>query len=356
MEFQAISGQRVSLPKSSFVVSPKAPLLIKHIIKRITGFVLKPLPFTYLGAPIYVGRKKIEYFDTLIESLASKVGGWEKKFLSYGSRLSLIKSVLTAMPIHLISVLKPPVGTIWRIERLFNKFFWGSSGTVKRLHWSSWHHIYRPVEEGALGVRLLNYVVNSFSMKLWWRFRASSSLWSNFLERRYCKRSCPVSTRAQSSSSPNWRRLKMGQDLAEGVIFRSLGDWNLDKLSRVLPAALVQVVNVVPFDRESEDKMARNASKFDGFRITARWIIARVWAHLWRLYKAGIMRALQWKGDLSLAFKIGFKFNPPAARLPQLVRWIPPPRDGGSLTVMALPKAIPARQEVVASYETCRVE
>ncbi|KAL0391027.1 UNVERIFIED_CONTAM: hypothetical protein Scaly_0459800 [Sesamum calycinum] len=141
MEFQPIFGQRISLPKSSFVVSPKALMLVKHKIKRIMGFVLKPLLFTYLGAPIYVGQKKLEYFNTLIELLSYKIGRWEKKFLSYGSRLNLLKSVLAAMSIHLISVLKPPIGTVQHIERLFNKFFGGSLGTIKRLHWFSWHHI-----------------------------------------------------------------------------------------------------------------------------------------------------------------------------------------------------------------------
>ncbi|KAL0421098.1 UNVERIFIED_CONTAM: hypothetical protein Slati_3132700 [Sesamum latifolium] len=63
--------------------------------------------------------------------MGSKIGGWEKKFLSYGSRLLLIKSVLLSMPIHLLSVTKPPKGVLDRIERMLNKFFWGSSDIVQ---------------------------------------------------------------------------------------------------------------------------------------------------------------------------------------------------------------------------------
>ncbi|KAL0410604.1 UNVERIFIED_CONTAM: hypothetical protein Slati_3650100 [Sesamum latifolium] len=77
-DFEKKSGQCISIAKSSFIVSPKTPLLIKRHIKRITGFVLKPLPFTYLGVPIFVGRKKSEYYERLIEAMGSKIGGWEK--------------------------------------------------------------------------------------------------------------------------------------------------------------------------------------------------------------------------------------------------------------------------------------
>ncbi|KAL0401904.1 UNVERIFIED_CONTAM: hypothetical protein Slati_4220300 [Sesamum latifolium] len=92
--YAANAGQSINVSKSSFVMDPKAPTLAIHKVKRVTSFTHKPLPFTYLGAPICVGCRKTELFDPLMEAMSSRVAGWEKKFLSFGSRRQLIQSVL----------------------------------------------------------------------------------------------------------------------------------------------------------------------------------------------------------------------------------------------------------------------
>ncbi|KAL0354169.1 UNVERIFIED_CONTAM: hypothetical protein Sangu_0998200 [Sesamum angustifolium] len=132
--FEEVLGQSVNVSKSSFIVAPKAPALVIQRVKHITGFVHKPLPFTYLGAPTYVRHKKSELFNPLIEALSSKVARWEKQVLSYVGRLMLIQPVLLSVPIHLLYVLNPPKDVILWIERLLNNFFWGSYGFDKRLH------------------------------------------------------------------------------------------------------------------------------------------------------------------------------------------------------------------------------
>ncbi|KAL0447830.1 UNVERIFIED_CONTAM: hypothetical protein Slati_1910900 [Sesamum latifolium] len=160
--FEEVSVQSINVFKSSFVIAPKAPALVIRHVKRITGFVHKPLPFTYLSTPIYVGRKKAELFNPLLEALTNKIAGWEKKVLSYGGRLLLIQSVLSSIPIHLLYVLKPPKGILLRIERLFNNFFWGSYGSKNRIHWSSWSRLSAPLDEGGLCIRRLDDVVVHF--------------------------------------------------------------------------------------------------------------------------------------------------------------------------------------------------
>ncbi|KAL0447058.1 UNVERIFIED_CONTAM: hypothetical protein Slati_1833700 [Sesamum latifolium] len=273
-DFEKKSGQCISIVKSSFIVSPKTPLLIKRHIKRITGFVLKPLPFTDLGAPIFVGRKKSEYYERLIEAMGSKIGGWEKKFLSYGSRLLLIKSVLLSMPIHLLLVTKPPKGVLDRIERMLNKFFWGSSGTTKRIHWSSWSRIGCPVAEGGLGVRQLTDTVSAFTHKLWWHFRTSSSLWSEFLNKKYCKRSCPSSSKSSSTSSPLWRRLKNAQNAAENNIYWSircgaLCFWHDNWL-------VAMKIADISFDEEEVDRPWWKGQSDGAFSVKSAWNLVRM--------------------------------------------------------------------------------
>ncbi|KAL0283419.1 UNVERIFIED_CONTAM: putative ribonuclease H protein [Sesamum radiatum] len=86
----------------------------------------------------------------------------KSSLLSHGGRLQLIKSVLTAMPTYLLQTLKPPKYITERIERLFNKFFWGSFGEQKKMIWSSWESVCFPTEEGGFGVRKLDDVIEAF--------------------------------------------------------------------------------------------------------------------------------------------------------------------------------------------------
>lgn len=55
--------------------------------------------------------------------MRARISGWEKKYLAHGGRLTLIKSVLSSMPLHLLQVMSAPKNVIERIERLFLDFF-----------------------------------------------------------------------------------------------------------------------------------------------------------------------------------------------------------------------------------------
>ncbi|KAL0378722.1 UNVERIFIED_CONTAM: hypothetical protein Sradi_3177700 [Sesamum radiatum] len=199
-----------------------------------------------LRTPIYVGRRKAKLFDPLIEAMISRVAGWEKNVLSFGGQQQLIQLVLLSMPIHILHVLKPPKGVIMRIERLLNKFFWGSAGTERRVHWVVWDRLCYPVAESGLGFLHLSNMIAAFSQKLWWYFRTSNSLRANFLHKKYCKRSCPASTNIFTISSALWLRMMLARRATKRHIHWSLGDgalcfWHDDWTGEGPLAELVQL-------------------------------------------------------------------------------------------------------------------
>ncbi|KAL0391162.1 UNVERIFIED_CONTAM: putative ribonuclease H protein [Sesamum calycinum] len=55
--YEIISGQRINHSKSAFISSTRANVIAQRI-KTITGFARKYLPITYLGVPLYKGKKK----------------------------------------------------------------------------------------------------------------------------------------------------------------------------------------------------------------------------------------------------------------------------------------------------------
>ncbi|KAK4384649.1 hypothetical protein Sango_3040000 [Sesamum angolense] len=162
-------------------------------------------PHHLLGSPLFKGNKKGVLFDELVQKIKNKnLGVGESTVISWG-RLQLIKSVLSAMPTYLLQTLKRLKYITERIERIFNKFFWGSFGNQKRMIWSSWEVVCYPTEEGGFGVRKLDDVIEAFQHKLWWRFRNQQSLWSHFLLDKYCKGTHPVIAKPSYIASANWK-------------------------------------------------------------------------------------------------------------------------------------------------------
>ncbi|XP_060170676.1 uncharacterized protein LOC132601612 [Lycium barbarum] len=87
----------------------------------------KDFPFTYLGVPIYYGRRRNIHYKEIIEKIQNRLSSWTGKLLSIGGRTTLIKHVLQSMPIHLLSACDPPSAILAQIHRLFAKFFWSNS-------------------------------------------------------------------------------------------------------------------------------------------------------------------------------------------------------------------------------------
>ncbi|XP_073153277.1 uncharacterized protein [Henckelia pumila] len=160
------------------------------------------------------------------DSVRKKLEGWESRSLAPGSRMMLIRSVLLSIPIYLCQVIQLPLAVLEKLERIFNAFLWGSRTLEKKWHWARWSRACLPVKEGGLGFRRLKDIVDSFSMKLWFRFRQGSSLWARFLLRKYCRTVSPICAPSRGAISPTWRRLLQIRPRAErGIRWRiGLGD------------------------------------------------------------------------------------------------------------------------------------
>lgn len=109
--------QKVNGNKSFFLTAPETSAYRINILRVCTIFMDKQLPFTYLGCPIYVGRKKISYFDGMAIKVIKRLSGWQGKMLSYGGRMVLIKSVLQALPTYILSAICPPKSTLKLLKK-----------------------------------------------------------------------------------------------------------------------------------------------------------------------------------------------------------------------------------------------
>ena len=89
--------------------------------------------------------------------------------MSYGGRLILINSVLTSMPMFLLSFFEVPVGVRKRLDFYRSHFFWQGDENKSKYRLARWDVICRPKDQGDLGIENLEVKNRCLLSKLLYR-------------------------------------------------------------------------------------------------------------------------------------------------------------------------------------------
>ncbi|XP_060210413.1 uncharacterized protein LOC132637320 [Lycium barbarum] len=220
-------------------------------------------------------KKKIKYFDDLVSRITRKLSGWSGKCLSYGGKVTLIKSVLQAIPTYTLATLTPPKGTLQLIEKHLANFFWGSEGDKNKYHWRAWDKLCLNKGEGGIGVKLLQEIKDCFTCKRWWSLRTQSSLWVDFVLAKYCTRVHRVAKSINAPQSPNWKKMMKIRDKIEVKNYIEDGRWQADKLHDCIPSHLVQHILKIHIGNSNEEDYVVWESEADAnfsTKTLGRWV------------------------------------------------------------------------------------
>jgi hypothetical protein len=117
--FEKVSGLKVNFHKSMLVgVNINDSWLAEAA--AVLGCVVGKVPFLYLGLPIGGKPQHLSFWEPVLTRIRTRLSGWKSRFLSFGGRLILLKSVLTSLPVYALSFFKAPSGIIPSIESLLN--------------------------------------------------------------------------------------------------------------------------------------------------------------------------------------------------------------------------------------------
>nr|XP_016490602.1 PREDICTED: uncharacterized protein LOC107810356 [Nicotiana tabacum] len=219
--YDKISCQIINKDKSSYYMYSKVPNGLCQAVGTITGFARGKFPFTYLGCPIFYTIRMKEYYEDLIKKIKAKLHSWKEKLLSFGGKATFISSVLQSMPVHMLSVLQRPKNVLEHLHKIFARFFWSTKEEGRSRYWASWKNLCLPKEEGGLCFRSLHDVSRALFAKLWWRFRTTKSLWSNFMWNKYCKKEIPMVVQFRQGSHV-WRQMLNAREEVEHEILWEL--------------------------------------------------------------------------------------------------------------------------------------
>ncbi|GKA96564.1 RNA-directed DNA polymerase, eukaryota, reverse transcriptase zinc-binding domain protein [Tanacetum coccineum] len=100
-----------------------------------------------------------------------------------GGRLTLLKSVLTSIPLYHMSIFKVPIGVLNHLESIRRNFFYGVDGSDRKLAWIGWNMVLTSKKNGGLGVSSFFAHNRALLFKWVWRFLTDgSSLWTRFIK------------------------------------------------------------------------------------------------------------------------------------------------------------------------------
>jgi hypothetical protein len=99
--------------------------------RTIFGYEVGSLPFKYLGIPIHYRTLLNKEWKPIEDRFEKKHVSWLGKLLSYGDRLVLINSVLTSLPMFLLSSFAIPIG-VRKMLDFYRSHFFGKVVNTKR--------------------------------------------------------------------------------------------------------------------------------------------------------------------------------------------------------------------------------
>ncbi|GJV73082.1 RNA-directed DNA polymerase, eukaryota, reverse transcriptase zinc-binding domain protein [Tanacetum coccineum] len=156
--FYLASGLKINLNKSKLMGIGISHDMVASAAKSI-GCSILHTPFNYLGVKL--------------------------KSLSIGGRLTLIKSVLSSLPLYYMSSFKVPKGVLSKMESIRKNFF-NAVENVEKMSLIGWNKILASKKNGGLGVSSFFAYNRALLFKWIWRFLANCvSLWSRFISAIY---------------------------------------------------------------------------------------------------------------------------------------------------------------------------
>ena len=108
---------------------------------------------SYLGLPENLGGSKIQVFSFVQHWLNNKVNGCTFRFFTKGGKEVLIRSVVTALPNHVMFCYRLPKAIVKKLTSAVAQFWWSPGGSTRSMHWKSWDKVCINKDEGGLGFK-----------------------------------------------------------------------------------------------------------------------------------------------------------------------------------------------------------
>jgi hypothetical protein len=158
--FEQLSGLKINFHKSE-VFCFGAAKECESQYAQLFGCKMGTYPFKYLGIPMNYRKLSNADWNGVLERIEKKLSSWKGKHLSSGGRLVLINSVLSSLPLYMMSFFEVPRKVLWKMDYLRSRFFWQSDQEKKKYRLTKWNILCQPKDTGAWELRILIFRINA---------------------------------------------------------------------------------------------------------------------------------------------------------------------------------------------------
>ncbi|CAA7060148.1 unnamed protein product [Microthlaspi erraticum] len=222
--YEIASGQKINVEKSSITFANKTNGEIKAMAAEILGISKTGGQGKYLGLPEHFGRRKKDLFSIIVDRIRNKSVSWSTKFLSGAGKMTMLKSVLSAMPTYTMSCFKLPQSLCKRIQSAMTRFWWDDNKGNKKICWVA-YKLTKSKRDGGLGFRDIQAFNDALLAKLSWRILMNPQcLLARILLRKYCKHNTFLEVKGKQTASHGWQSILIGRDLLKTNLGRAIGN------------------------------------------------------------------------------------------------------------------------------------
>ncbi|XP_013751397.2 uncharacterized protein LOC106453727 [Brassica napus] len=221
--YEQASGQQINVGKSSITFSTKAPPEIKRAVKEALGIEKEGGSGKYLGLPELFGRRKRDLFTTIVDRIRQQASNRSTRHLSKAGKLTMLKSVLTAIPTYTMSCFELPISLCKRIQSVLTRFWWNSSDGKRKMCWIAWDKLTKPKNRGGLGLRDIQLFNQTLLAKQAWRLLTNPNcLLARVLLGKCCHKKSFLEAQLPKVCSHGWRSTLHGRDLLKGNVGKAI--------------------------------------------------------------------------------------------------------------------------------------
>lgn len=177
----------------------------------------------YLGNIMFPSRIWKKDFESMIGKMTERFEGWKATLLSQTGRATLVKHMVSAMPLYSMAATKIPSEICNTLEKSSRAFLWrGNNNDNKGWNPGAWDTVCKPKSCGGLGLRKLSDMNLAMLGKIGCSLATDTGkLWVQVLKAKYFPHFMFMGCRRKKSCSRVWPAiLNTRSTLRKGLCFK----------------------------------------------------------------------------------------------------------------------------------------
>jgi len=204
--FEQLSGLKINFHKSEIFCFGEAKSCESQYIE-LFGCNPGSFPLRYLGIPIHYRKLSNSDWLKILEQFEKRLSSWKGKNLSTGGRLMLINSVLSSLPMYMMSFFEIPKGVRKKLDYFHSRFFWQSDEHKRKYRLAKWDILCQPKYQGGLEIHNLELKNVALLSKWLYRLLMTDGTWQQILRNKYLGTKPSAQVHWKSGDSHFWASL-----------------------------------------------------------------------------------------------------------------------------------------------------